>query len=250
MIPYNLLFTILEQVDSTNNYAMNLVHNGSAKHSEAFFTHYQTSGKGQRGKIWDSAIGKNILQSIVIEPCDAFYSKPFVLSALISNTIAAFLENIVKESVQVKWPNDIYIRDRKAGGVLIENSYRGNQWKWAIIGMGLNINEYFNEFTYTKPISLIEITEKEYPVVEMAQTLHSLIVTNLEKELSNEDIMNDYNERLYKKNQTVALLYQNNIIHTTIKEVTQEGKLITHDSIIRAFDFGEVQWQLNHDSTG
>ena len=241
----NLLFSIIEQVDSTNNYAMNLVHNGSVKHGMAIFTNHQTAGKGQRGKIWESKSGVNILQSLIIQPPQVFHSKPFLFNALIATNVASFLENIVKEPVQLKWPNDLYIRDRKAGGILIENNYRGNHWNWSIIGMGINVNQLFDNTLERKPISLQEITGKTYPIIDLAKDLHAKIIDNLNN-VSLEEILTTYNKRLYKFKQAVVLKYQNENIHTTINGVDENGQLLTTDKV---FNFGEVEWLLDANST-
>lgn len=245
MMSNNLLFSIIEQVDSTNNYAMNLIHNGSVKHGMAIFSYHQTAGKGQRGKIWESKPGINILQSLIIEPPQVFHSKPFLFNALIASSVADFLENIVNEPVLIKWPNDLFIRDRKAGGILIENNYRGNHWNWSVVGMGINVNQLFDNTMERKPISLKEITGNTYPIIDLAKDLDAQIMNNLNN-VTLDEILITYNERLYKINQAVILKDQNEIIHTTINGVNENGQLLTSDNI---FNFGEVEWLLNAIST-
>ena len=83
-----------------------------------------------------------------------------------------FFSKYIKENVKIKWPNDIFINDRKAGGILIENVIKGNLWQWAVIGIGLNINQENFEKENLKAISLKQITGKNYDVIELAKELH------------------------------------------------------------------------------
>src|SRR4051812_42781769 len=118
-------FKMLPLVDSTNNYAMGQVHAGLAKHGFVYATEEQTAGKGQRGKIWQSEPGSNITLTAVLEPYPLSYAKQFYLSAVIALACFDFVRKYAGEKTKIKWPNDIYIDDRKAGGILIENVLNG-----------------------------------------------------------------------------------------------------------------------------
>ena len=139
-------FIELQSVDSTNNYAMARVAEGVAQHGSAYFAHEQTAGKAQRGKIWISEKGANIMMSMVIKPLFLQPSEQFKLSACVAVALHDFLKRYAGEQTKIKWPNDIYWRDRKAAGILIENVIStgklaiGN-WQWAIVGIGVNLNQ-------------------------------------------------------------------------------------------------------------
>jgi len=242
----NLLFNILDQVDSTNNYAMEMINKDQAIHGNAYLAHYQTQGRGQRGKKWDSLPGQNLTMSVVLKPSSAFIDKPFLFNAFIAVEIASFVEDFIQEKVMIKWPNDIYIRDRKAGGILIENKIRGENWNWSVTGIGLNINQFEFINTPNEPISLIEITKQTIHIEEFAQSLHGKLLKSFasSSNTNGEKILQDYNNRLFKAGMAVQLKKNNVVFETTIKEVNSAGQLITVDVNEQHFEFGEVEWIL------
>lgn len=237
-------FTILDTVDSTNNYAMARAHEGLAKHGMAWFTHEQTAGKGQRGKTWAMEKGKNIAMSVVLEPGRLKMTGQFHLSALVALSCFEFFAGYAGNETTIKWPNDLFWRDRKAGGILIENRLSGKNWAWAVVGIGININQVVFDEALTNPVSLKQITGKTWDVVELAKALHALLMKNLAAEKPMDDIMKAYNTHLYRINTTAILKKGEEQFETFIKEVSPDGKLVTIDARERSFDFGEVQWVL------
>jgi BirA family transcriptional regulator, biotin operon repressor / biotin---[acetyl-CoA-carboxylase] ligase len=252
----NSAFIVLDSVDSTNNYAMAKVHAGLAKHGDGWFAHHQTTGKGQRGKKWHTGNGKNIAMSIVIEPSPLLISEQFKLSAAIALACFDFFNTYAFDETKIKWPNDIYWRDRKAGGILIENvigksagnneKHHSSSWKYAIAGIGININEAGFDEELANAVSLKQITGKDFEPVELAKQLQ-LIVLKRVKELNQnpfEVLLKEYNNNLYKINQAVRLKKNNIDFESEIKGVTETGQLYTTDRIDNFFDFGEVEWIL------
>lgn len=237
-------FTILDSVDSTNNYAMQQVHDGLAKQGYAWFASEQTAGKGQRGKSWTGEKGKNIAMSIALEPGLLKITSQFHLSAAIALAVSEFFKIYAGDEVKIKWPNDLFWRDRKAGGILIENKFQGNAWKWAVAGIGININQTEFSKDLVNPVSLKQITGKTFNAVDLAKELHSLLMKNLAEGRNLAEIMQQYNEQLYRINQLVALRKAGAKFDTVLKEVSPQGKLVTVDAIEREFDFGEVEWVL------
>ena len=238
------LFSILDTVDSTNNYAMAKLHAGLAKHGMAWFAMEQTAGKGQRGREWLSQPGENIALSVVIAPAGLFTSQPFVFNMAVANACFNFLETCFKEELTIKWPNDLYISDRKAGGILIENIYQGAVWKWAVVGVGINVNQLSFDPALKNPVSIRQVSGKTYDTTALARTLHQMILDEVNSPGTAEEILHRYNERLYKRNQQVKLKKQNIVFETSISEVNKFGQLLTKDSIDRQFEFGEVEWIL------
>lgn len=238
------LFTILDTVDSTNNYAMQQVHDGLAKHGRAWFANEQTAGKGQRGKHWASEKGKNIAMSLVLVPGQFKITSQFHLSAAIALACFEFLKTYAGDEMKIKWPNDLYWRDRKAGGILIENKFQGKAWKWAVVGIGININQTVFNIDLANPVSLKQITGKTFDAVALAKELHALIMKNLSEIITMDKILQQYNRHLYKINELVTLRKAGVKFETVIKEVSAHGKLVTVDAMEREFDFGEVEWVL------
>ena len=172
----------LSTVDSTNMYAISQVREQLAVSGSCYRADYQTQGKGQHGRVWDSEVGKNLLCSYVLELKSLNPSKKWGpndqkgLSAAVAIGAKAFFQAYAGDETLIKLPNDIYWRDRKAGGILIENTLRGSEWTWAVIGIGFNMNQTEFDIEGAKPVSLRQITGKQWDI--------SLLQTELSKALS------------------------------------------------------------------
>ncbi len=238
------LFSILDSVESTNNYAMAQVHAGLANNGQAWFAKEQWGGKGQRGKTWLSAKNENIILSIAIKPNKLFISNPFSFSMIVANICRHFFALKANAEIKIKWPNDIYANDRKAGGVLIENSFKGKEWQWAVVGIGININQTIFEKEISNATSLKLMTNKETNTITLAKQLHKLIIKELSyyQNICLKDVLETYNNNLYKRKETVTLKKDSAVFTTKIKAVNEYGILITEDVIEREFVVGEVEW--------
>lgn len=236
-------FNILDSIDSTNNYAMEKVHAGLARHGTGYFAHHQTKGKGQRGKTWQTGEGKNIALSILIKPKPAKPLQQFHLSVTVALACFDLFKKYAGDETKIKWPNDLYWRDRKAGGVLIENIFRGKEWRWAIVGIGININEDAFSKQLENAISLKQITNMNFDVIQLAKELQQLVIKRTDKINSGslKKSLEEYNTHLFKLDEEVKLRYQNKTIKTVINGVNENGQLIGTDQL---FDFGEVEWIL------
>lgn len=270
--PIGIPFVELQSVDSTNNYARQQIHaaslperQGLIQHGMTIFAHEQLSGKGQRGKGWSSEPGVNIMMSIVINPQPLLLSQQFMLSACVSVAIHDFFMKYAGSDTKIKWPNDLYWQDRKAGGVLVESVVGSREsgvgvqqsdssnWHWSIVGIGININQTVFPTELPNPVSLKQITGKNFDPVELAKELCGIIEINFRNLMSENfsSIHEYYNECLYKRNEKVRLKKDSLVFDATIKSVSPTGKLIVHpdsyrdikeDPIINGFDFREVEW--------
>lgn len=238
------LFNILEQVDSTNNYAMQQIHAGMAKHGMCWMTHYQSAGKGQRGKVWESRPGESVLMSVVIQPPAVFSLQHFHFQALVALSCSTFLSQQTQAPFSLKWPNDVYWRDRKAGGILVENIIRGSRWNWAVIGIGLNVLQEDFEAAAPLAVSLRQITGRLYNVESLARQLHRQLLRDMQDVTENNlpDIITRYNNLLYKKKEVTTFRYNNEIITAEVQAVDAFGRLHTSASGPEGWPFGAVQW--------
>lgn len=172
----------LSTIDSTNIYAMAQIKAGLAKSGSCYTADFQTNGKGQHGRVWESSKGQNLLCSYILElnSLDALKNwtpaDQIGFSAAIALGARAFFAAFAGSETKIKKPNDIYFSDRKAGGILIENLVRGQEWTWTVIGIGMNINQ--TEFSpealnsvSSNPISLQEITNQSWDLKKMQQHL-------------------------------------------------------------------------------
>lgn len=163
--------TVLQSVGSTNNYAMANVHAGLAKHGNIWLALEQTAGKGQRGKLWESAPGENIIFTAVLEPNFLPLTSQILLSIAVALACYDLFSRYAGEETRLKKPNDLYWRDRKAGGILIENVIKGDQWTHAIVGIGINVNQTVFSPDLPNPVSLKQITGKTFGPLQLSKEL-------------------------------------------------------------------------------
>lgn len=280
-----LPFIKLLSVDSTNNYALTQIHAGLAQHGTAYFAHQQVAGRGQRGKIWTTPKNSSLIVSIVINPQQVLeLRQQFELSACVAISVCEFFGRYAGDATRIKWPNDLYWYDRKAGGILIENiigssSYeaantdykvrgtkpeddlpRGqlpaanyqpsSKWLWAVAGIGININQPSFPGELKNPISLKQITGQDFDPVKLAKELCFLMDKNFKKLITNgfEDIYASYLCCLYKKNELVQLKKGPRVFEAFIKSVSPTGQLIVQHAVEESFEFGEIEWILTADN--
>lgn len=239
-------FIELGSVDSTNNYAMARAAAGLADHGTLYFAHDQWAGKGQRGRTWISKPGENIILSAVLEPVALVTSQAFALSACVALACHDLFSRYAgAEATRIKWPNDLYWGDRKAGGILIENNFRGDRWTFAVAGIGININQTAFPATAANPVSLQQITGQSYDAVQLARELGSCLdLRYRELEGGISGLVAQYNERLYRLGQGVRLRKDNATFDTVVTGVSPQGRLLTKDVLEREFSFGEVEWVI------
>jgi BirA family biotin operon repressor/biotin-[acetyl-CoA-carboxylase] ligase len=243
-LPVGHRFIELQSVDSTNNYAMAQVHAGLASAGTVYFAHEQFAGKGQRGKTWSTRKGENITMSIVLRPNALRISQQFALNVSLAIACHDLLAAFSPDNFFIKWPNDLYWRDRKAGGILIENILHGSTWEYAIAGIGINVNQSVFETDLPNPVSLGLITGKNHDCLALAKLLCVKIQKRYLQLLNGEEewLLGRYNAHLYKKNKLANLKKGDLFFDTIIREVSLQGKLITGAHKERSFDFGECQW--------
>ncbi len=157
--------------------------------------------------------------------------------------VQQFLKQYAGNETKVKWPNDIFWGDRKAGGILIENIIAGTKWKYAIVGIGLNINQTSFDGISQNAVSLKQINTKEFNIVAMAREMCKLLESYYKKMKENPAyIMQSYHQQLYKRNERVKLRKGNKIFEALIKGVSSTGQLIIEHGTEELFEVGEVEW--------
>ncbi len=232
---------IIDSVDSTNNYAMGLIKKGAATHSTTIFAIDQTEGKGRRGRAWITEPGANVQFSIVTQMNWATLSDKFFVSMAASLSVVRLIRNCCDIEAFVKWPNDIIINDKKAAGILIETVIQGASWQWAVTGIGLNVNQ--KKFSNEKATSLSIETSRSFDVLFLAGELRNIFLSFLDdwKNGKYQSWLEDYNNRLFKRNQKVKLRSANRVFETLVKGVTREGRLQTEDSFEQEWDIDTAQ---------
>jgi BirA family transcriptional regulator, biotin operon repressor / biotin---[acetyl-CoA-carboxylase] ligase len=242
--PIGQPFMELSETDSTNIYAMTHIQHNMATHGSVFFAHRQWAGKGQHGKKWVTEAGQNIIMSAVIDPKPLIQGQQFRLSVAVALACYDFFSRYAGDETAIKWPNDIYWRDRKAGGILIENQLRGQNWQWAVAGIGININQVLFDAALANPVSLKQITGKNFDPVQLAKELCTHLDIRL-SQLQNgsfEVLLAAYNEHLFRKGQVIHLKKGNSRFSCTLSGVNEAGELLVENGPSDRFQFGEISW--------
>ena len=238
-------FISLPEVDSTNNYLRNYAAQNELDSSVLLLAGYQTAGRGQHANSWHSKPDKNLLLSLLIEEVIPV-GKAFYLSKITALAIQRLLEDEIGEKVFVKWTNDIYVADKKIAGVLIENTMKGDKITRSIIGVGLNLNQIEFPKDLPNPVSLKQITGKDYDIEKFGMKFYNNFQeTFLKFQQGFFTILdNDYNNCLYKKNQWVGIKTENQNKMVKVLLVNPKGALIVENKKgeQEQFVYGEIQF--------
>jgi BirA family biotin operon repressor/biotin-[acetyl-CoA-carboxylase] ligase len=236
----------LVKVDSTNNYLKSLLSNfkplpiGSVIMAESQF-----AGRGQSNNVWLSQSGKNLTFSIYLKPDFLSSQKQFKLNEAIALGITDCLVKMLGDSCKIKWPNDIYYKDDKIGGILIENTIRGQQINESIVGIGLNVNQ--TEFTGSlkNANSLTNILGVEFDLMNLlADILKRLEDRYLQLEADRvAQIDKDYINRLFRYQQNAKFIVEEKKLSAKIVGVNDTGLLILETATgKKTFNFKEIRF--------
>lgn len=235
----------LSQVDSTNRYTNELLQQSVVSEGTIVIAQSQLSGRGQRGKNWQSEPGKNLTLSLVLYPAFLAINEQFRLNQAVSLGIRDFVLLHIKKQVSVKWSNDIYIEDEKVAGILIENSIRADKIINSVIGIGLNVNQLEFSKDIQNPTSLKLHTKVEYNLNEcLEQLCECLEMRYLQMKSSPVRIEEDYRKALYRLNCWHDYVLAGKKVKAKIKGVTPQGLLLFErdDKEESAYDFREVEF--------
>ncbi len=238
----------LLEIDSTNKYAKQLIQDGLSAHGQVIWTNHQTQGQGQRSKTWQDEKGKSVLMSLI------FHEQLNHLQAFqVNSLVASCVLNVLKTALPVlnfyiKWPNDIFVNDKKTCGILIENGWAGTAWKYAIVGIGINVLQ--EKFSADTPLATSLKIESgiSLSIPDLIENIKTEILSQLEQAPKNANLwFENYNTFLYKKNQMVQLedLATQKIITGKIVAVNKLGELLFQTSEkLEKITFGTVKWIL------
>jgi BirA family biotin operon repressor/biotin-[acetyl-CoA-carboxylase] ligase len=237
-------FYELSEVDSSNNYAMGRVQAHLAGHGSTWFAHYQKAGKGQRGKQWNAERGKNIMMSVVLETGTLAVENQVFLNTAVALACLDFFSTYAGDKTKIKWPNDIFWGDRKAGGILIESILHGEKWKYSIVGIGLNINQILFPDHLVNAVSLAQITGQTFNVIQLAKELCKHLEKRWQELLKNqhEMLLKEYNDNLFKLCKTVDFKKDNEIFQGVVKGVNNRGELLITRENGSTTAFQSIEW--------
>lgn len=160
-----------------------------APHGYSLMALRQTAGRGQRGNTWEAEPGRNITLSLMLRPHNLDVSRQFEVSEAVALGVLDLLRELGIDDVSVKWPNDIYVADRKICGILIENALNGHRISRSIAGIGLNVNQTEFLSDAPNPVSLRQLTGREYSLNELAETMVAKILARLDRRDNHADYL-------------------------------------------------------------
>lgn len=233
----------LTECHSTNDVAAEMVKVGKLAEGSIIYTESQTSGRGQRGNVWISVPHKNLTFSLILQPHFLIPSEQFQLNVVISLAILDVLSTYVS-GIKVKWPNDVvHDADGKLGGVLIENTIRHASIEYAIVGIGLNINQ--RDFPNPTMTSLGLLSGQDWDCWE----IFKLLVRAIEKryiELKKGDATKQkktYLANLYRM-EAWHFYDDGEVFEGKITGINPEGKLmlVNKEGTYREYGFKEIRF--------
>lgn len=237
----NFKHVYLKEVDSTNRYAIELLSKTNPNDGFCVFSDFQTEGRGQYGRSWESESGMNLLMSFVYKTQNKLsVQNPFVLNKLSSMAVWNVLGRYVdSERVKIKWPNDLLIDGKKIAGILIQNIFRGQEILFTVVGIGLNVNQV--HFLNSNSVSSLKLElNKEIDRTEVLQDIHKELTRYMLPDSATiNQIDSEYNSKLFRLNQYSKLRKSNDeIIEGIIRSVDKHGMLnILSGNKVLAFDF-------------
>ncbi len=218
-----------------------LISEKSPTNGTVIYTDYQSRGKGQRGNIWESEPGKNILISIILDTSFVEASNFFELTVITSLAIHDLLSEYLKVDIKIKWPNDLMFGKLKIGGILIENYLKQNVIEWCIVGVGLNINQ--EKFHENGAISLAQICGQKFDREELIGLLLQKVESRYFqlKKGKIESLKKEYLANLYWKDEIHVFKTNGVFFNGKIVGIEPSGKLkIELEKGSKSYDFKEV----------
>ena len=241
-------YTFLPEIDSTNTYLSGILGNISLPEGSVIRAVKQNAGRGQKGSIWESEGGKNLLLSFLFYPEFLTANDIFLLNKTFALGVYDFTSMWLKKNVSIKWPNDIYWKNKKIAGLLIENSVNGTSISHSILGVGVNVNQILFSKELINPISFSKIKNKEFDLEELFNSLCSCIEIRY-LQLKSEDhkrIIDEYRTALFNLEKWKTYESGKTRFKGRIIDVDESGKLIMEikNGKIKKYDLKEIKYTL------
>lgn len=240
----------VSQTASTNTYLSRLA--ATLPGGTVIYTPCQTAGRGQKGNSWESEEGKNLTFSLLLKHPPVKARDQFYLSEAAALAVVEALGAEAGDGFTVKWPNDVYWRDKKICGMLIENSLDGTDIATCIIGIGINVNQQAFVSDAPNPMSLINITGREHNLDALMRQVCSRIektVETLADDNARQDLHNRYMAALYR-NDGDRHPYEDaagNRFMASVADIAPDGTLtlLHEDGTRHGYLFKEVRHIIN-----
>ena len=245
----------LKNIDSTSTELRRRMSAEELPHGYCISADFQTAGHGQATNHWESEDGKNLLFSLLLRPSVIPASEQFVITEIVTLAIINALQDYIRQRITIKWPNDIYVGDKKLCGILIENALCGPTIDTCIVGIGININQELFVSDAPNPVSLKQLNGRDNDRGEILAEIYQNILRYydyLADNWQNNDIKQslhyEYMNNLYRR-----VGYHNystpegEKFSAEIEEIGPQGHLTLRlqSGELRIFAFKEVIFELN-----
>lgn len=236
----------LPETNSTSSYLRILQQERRQPEGCVVVADSQTAGRGQMGNSWEAENGKNLTFSVLFYPSHVCVSESFILSQAVSLAVVETFE-VFGEDFRIKWPNDIYWREKKIGGILIENDLNGKFLDTSIVGIGLNINQEKFVSNAPNPVSLNQITGQEYPLPAWLDDVCCRIMQRYEQTRTTEgqkEIECRYMGKLFRREGFFPFRDKGGIFNARIERIEPSGHLVLKrdDGTTSVYAFKEVEF--------
>ena len=244
----------LDTVDSTNNEVRRRI--SGLDNLSVLSALEQTSGRGQQGNTWVSRPGENLTFSIILKYAEQNIlldaHDQCVINEITSLSAVDFLAAHGIEA-KIKWPNDIYVNDKKICGILIENSLRGSNVSHSIIGIGLNINQKNFDVSLPNPVSIALLTDEKHDLYECLDEFLSIfkeyVSTYLNGNGGFKRLRTLYLSQLWKLDEPAKFYHgscKEEVFSGTIRGLTDIGNILveTEKGELKEFAFKEIGYIL------
>ena len=242
----------LDIVDSTNRYVRDEANTLWSKQGGCGYVvvtaEHQTAGRGQRGNIWNSNAGENLLFSILVRPGEALaVSNQFLLSQAVALALHSAM-GYYGIDTRLKWPNDIYVGNRKLAGILLEVDCCGAFVEQAIIGVGVNVNQEIFPKMDRVPVSMKILQERDFSVEDVLATILKFFehyYTRL-RSGDSEAIAREYSKLLLGFGEQRAFVDSGCRFNAVIEGVEPNGHLLVRraDGRLSSYAFKEIEQLL------
>lgn len=246
-VPVDYKIVSLHSVDSTNTYLRTYLPEEGEKIT-LVVADYQTAGRGQGLNKWESEAGKNLLFSVLVHPSRVPLRQQFLLAEAGVLALKEVINKYVPENISLKWPNDIYWKDYKLSGTLIETKIVSGHIKDFIFGVGLNVNQTHFSSDIPNPISLAQIIghdiDKAHLLKEILQSFQRYFAYIEGGEY--DGISGLYHESLYHSKGFHWYRDAQGKFEGAIVEVEDDGHLImrTREGVVKSYLFKEIEFVL------
>ncbi|GIV35025.1 MAG: biotin--[acetyl-CoA-carboxylase] ligase [Chitinophagales bacterium] len=232
----------LPEVDSTNDYARTFITKNRPSEGTVIMAHHQKHGRGQYGRRWESASGKNLTFTVILYPQFLHPSDVNLLSQAVSISLCDFFNTHLNLPVKIKWPNDIYYQDGKLAGVLIETSVIGNKLDYVLVGIGVNVNQTEFSPEVPNPVSLKDVFHQNFDLMVLLKAYFPFLDTWYYRlKIQPESLPETYSGMLYHKDEQVVFSYKGTYRQGILRGVQPNGRLLVEmNGVTEEFSHGEI----------